>query len=124
MRETSLVSQLLLRVEQEGRAAGAVRVAAVRLRIGECAGVEPGRLLSAFDALARGTIACGATVRIERVALESRCESCGGRFRVVRFRFECPSCGSRRTRVVAGEEVVLESVTVVTECDPSLTRTH
>jgi hydrogenase nickel incorporation protein HypA/HybF len=124
MRESSLITRLLLRVEQEGRAAGAVRVTSVCLRIGECAGVEPVRLMETFQTLARGTIAQGAALRIERISLESRCESCGGRFRVVRFHFECPFCGSRRTRVVAGEEFVLESVTVVTECDPSLTWTH
>jgi hydrogenase nickel incorporation protein HypA/HybF len=124
MHESRLIVRLIQRIEQEGRAAGAVRVAAVRLRIGECAGVEPGRLLSTFELEARGTLAQGAMVRIERVALESLCESCGGRFRVEGFHFECPGCGSRRTRVVAGEEFVLESITLVTECDPSLTRAH
>lgn len=124
MRETRLIVRLLRRVEQEGRAAGAVRVASVGVRIGVCSGVEPARLLAAFTTCARGTIAHGARLTIERVALESRCESCGAHFRVVRYCFQCPACGSRRTRVVAGEEVVLESVTVVTECDPSLSFLH
>src|SRR6185437_1149423 len=108
MRETGLIVRLLRRVEQEGRATGAVRVSSIRVKIGVCSGVEPGRLLAAFDRYARGTIAQGALLRIESVALESNCDSCGSRFRVDRYRFECPSCGSARTRVVAGEEFVLE----------------
>lgn len=124
MRETGLILQLLRRIEQEGRAAGALRVASVRVRVGVCSGVEPRRLVATFDAQSRGTLAQGAVLTIERVALESRCDACGGRFRVVGFSFRCPGCGSHRTRVVAGEEFVLESLTVVTECDPSLSRLH
>lgn len=124
MRETDLIFRLLRRIEQEGRAAGAVRVSAVRVRVGVCAGVEPGRLLSVFDRQARGTLAQGAVITIERVPLESRCDTCGSHFHVVQYCFQCPVCGSHRTRVVAGEEFVLESVTVVTECNPSLPGLH
>lgn len=124
MHESSFVLRLLRRIEQEGRAAGAVRISAVRVRVGECAGVSAGPLLRAFEQLARGTMAQGALLRIERAALESLCETCGCRFRVIGFRFECPACGGRRTRVVGGEEIVLESLTVVTECDMSLTWIH
>ena len=120
----SLILNLIRRVEAESRAAGAVRVSAVRLKVGECAGVETRRLLTTFERLSRGTLVQGAMLTIERVCLESLCDACGSRFQVVRYRFECPNCGSRRTRVVAGEEFVLESVTVVTECDPSLGRFH
>jgi hydrogenase nickel incorporation protein HypA/HybF len=124
MHEARLILRLLRRIEQEGRAAGAVRVSAVRVRIGECAGVEPRRLLVAFETQARGTLAHGAMLTIERVALEARCEDCGSHFRVMGFCFQCPACGSPRTRVVAGEEFVLESVTVVTEGDPSSCQFH
>jgi hydrogenase nickel incorporation protein HypA/HybF len=124
VKELSLILRLLRRVEQETRAAGAVRVSAVRVRVGECAGVEGRRLVAVFERLTRGTVAQGARLTIERAALESNCDACGRRFPIVRFRFECPGCGSRRTRVVAGEEFILESVTVVTECDPCVAWLH
>ena len=119
-----LVLSLIRRIEQERQATGAVRVTAVRLRVGECAGVEPSRLVAAFERSSRGTVAHGARLKIERVSLESQCDACGSRFRVVRFCFQCPYCGGRRTRVVAGREVVVESLTVVNECDLPLTRLH
>ena len=124
MRELNLIARLIGRIEHEGRRAGAVRISSVRLRVGECAGVRPAALVLAFQRLAVGTIAQGAGLEIEVLPLESSCEVCGCRFRVVQFSFECPYCGSCRTRVVAGEDVVLESVTVVTAYDPSLTRVH
>ncbi len=124
MRENYLIASLIRRMEQAGREQGAVRIASVRLRIGECSGVESRRLCRVFQVLARGTIAQGAILQIERVSLEGRCERCSSRFRVVNYRFDCPCCGSRRTRVVAGEEIVLESVTLVHECDPSLGLCH
>jgi hydrogenase nickel incorporation protein HypA/HybF len=124
MNEAGLILSLIRRVERASRTAGAVRVSAVRLKVGECAGVETRRLYTTFERLSRGTVVQGAMLTIERVRLESRCDACGSRFPVVRYRFECPNCGSRRTRVVAGEEFVLESVTVVNECDPSLGRLH
>jgi hydrogenase nickel incorporation protein HypA/HybF len=124
MRELSWCATLLRRIERECQGGGAVRIAAIRLRIGECAGVDPRRFSGVFQALARGTIAQGAVLRIERVALEGHCERCASRFAVVDYRFACPCCGSARTRVVAGDEIVLESLTIVHECDPSLGGLH
>lgn len=124
MRESTLIAQLLTRLEQAGRAAGAARVSAVRLRIGECAGIEPERLIQTFNTRSLGTIAQGAILSIEWVSLQARCDACGGRFRIVRYQFVCPGCGSQRVRVIAGEEFVLESLTVVTEYEGTLTRWH
>ncbi|MFO0910793.1 MAG: hydrogenase maturation nickel metallochaperone HypA [Isosphaeraceae bacterium] len=124
MREWNLIDQVLRRIEQERRSTGAVRISAIRVRIGERSGVDPVALLELFERLAQGTVAQGAYIQIERIALEAGCGQCGSRFRVVSCQISCPYCGSRRTRIVAGEEFVLESLTVVTECDPSLTCFH
>ncbi|MFI5459008.1 MAG: hydrogenase maturation nickel metallochaperone HypA [Isosphaerales bacterium] len=119
MHETALVAHLLRRVVQEARAAGAARVMAVRLRVGEFAGVEPTLLEDAFQRQSAGTRADGARLEIVAVPLEALCDSCGHRFRVELFRFQCPTCGGCRTRVVAGEELDLESLAVTTEPEPS-----
>lgn len=124
MRELNLILRLIQRIEQEGRAAGAVRVSAIRVKVGVCSGVEPSSLRALFDSRAQGTLAQGASLTVESVGLESQCDDCGGRFPVVNYRFQCPVCLSQRTRVVTGEEFVLESVTVVTECDPDFFTYH
>ena len=115
MHETALAAQLLRRVEGAARAEGAARVTAVRLLVGEFAGVEPELLESGFRLMAAGTLAQGARLEVERVPLEAECAACGLRFRVRDFRFACPECGSGRTRVVAGEDLVLDALTLATE---------
>jgi len=119
MHETALAAHLLRRVVQEAQAAGAARVTAVRLRVGEFAGIEPSLLEDAFRRQSPGTAAAGARLEIVAVFLEALCDSCVHRFRVEQFRFQCPTCGGCRTRVVAGEEFELESLSVTTEPEPS-----
>jgi hydrogenase nickel incorporation protein HypA/HybF len=114
MHETTLAAQLLRRIERAARAEGAARVTAVRLRVGEFAGVEPELLRIGFLRLAAGTMAEGARLEVEPVPLEAECAECGLRFRVEAFRFACPACGSGRTRVVSGEEMTLEEMTIAT----------
>jgi len=119
MHETALVAHLLRRVVQEARAAGAARVTVVCLRVGEFAGVEPSLLEDAFQRQSPGTLAEGARLEIVAVLLEALCDLCGHRFRVEQFRFQCPTCAGCRTRVVAGEEFELESLSVATEPETS-----
>jgi hydrogenase nickel incorporation protein HypA/HybF len=114
MHETALMAQLLRRVEREATAAGAERVTAIRLSVGELAGVESSLLGNAFEVLAASTLADGARLEVSVVPLECECEACHRRFRVEQFRFRCPSCGAGNTRVVAGEELILESIDVQT----------
>src|SRR6516162_2597170 len=82
MHETTLAAQLLRRIERAARAEGAARVTAVRLRVGEFAGVEPELLRIGFLRLAAGTMAEGARLEVEPVPLEAECAECGLRFRV------------------------------------------
>jgi hydrogenase nickel incorporation protein HypA/HybF len=119
MHETALAAQLLRQIEQEAEAVGASRVTEVRLQVGELAGVEPVLLEEAFRRLAPNTQAAGARLELVLVPLAATCESCGRSFQVERFRFQCPVCGGVRTRVIAGEELVLESLVVVTERNSS-----
>lgn len=112
MHETALIAHLLRRVERELAAAGASRVTALRLKVGALAGVEPALLESAYRDLSPGTPAEGARLDLELVPLLASCEDCGRGFEVERFRFHCPACGSGRTRIVAGEHVILEEIVV------------
>jgi len=117
MHETALIQQLLRQVEHAAREAGATRVTAVYLKAGEFVGVHPKLLESAFEQLKVGTLAESARLEIETVPLEVFCESCCVTIRVEHFRFRCPVCGNGRTRVVAGEELILESLSVVTKSE-------
>jgi hydrogenase nickel incorporation protein HypA/HybF len=114
MHEYSLAQSLLRQVNELRHERGASRVLAVKVRIGEFAGVEPDLLASAFDDLSIGTGASGAILQIDRVSLTIRCEACGQESEVVRYRFACPRCESQSVAITGGEEMLLESVTM--EC--------
>ena len=112
MHERSLVRALLANVEDLMQQQSGDRVVAVNISVGDFSGVEPDLLKIAFDDLVRSTRAMGALLHIQRVSLEARCHDCCCAFHVQRFRFECPRCGSRDIKIVRGEGLMLESVTM------------
>lgn len=112
MHERSLVRALLTSVEDLMQRQRGDRVVAVNVSVGDFSGVEPDLLRIAFDDLVRSTRALGSLLHIQRVSLEARCLDCCDEFHVQRFRFECPRCGGRNIKVVRGEGLMLESVTM------------
>lgn len=108
MHEYSLVRALLDRVEASVREHGATSVAALRVQIGEVAGVEMELLASAFDLAKAGTCCAAAGLELVRVPARWECTSCrveaprGGVLR-------CPACGGP-VRLAAGDEIVLERI--------------
>lgn len=112
MHERSLVRALLTQVGELLQQHHAPRVASVRVRIGEFSGVEPELFRLAFDDMVQATPFRGASLELKTVDLEARCEECERRFHVPSFRFHCPDCGSTKTAVICGEELLLESVTM------------
>lgn len=67
MHEAKLCLSLLALAEQRAAAAGAARILALELAVGEWCGVAPEALAAAFSVCAEGTRAAGATLRLERV---------------------------------------------------------
>lgn len=66
MHEARLCLSLLDVAERSRREAGAARIIAVELAVGEWSGVAPEALAAAFPVCAAGTAADGASLRIER----------------------------------------------------------
>jgi hydrogenase nickel incorporation protein HypA/HybF len=104
--EYSIVSALLDRVGAEVRARGAVSVGAVTVALGRQSGVDPGLLRSAFELARAGTPCAGAELELREIDCRWECRSCGGEAAAERP-LRCPSCGGP-TRLVAGDEIVLE----------------
>ncbi len=111
MHEQSLVRTLLKQVDAIRREHGADQIREVRVEVGPLSGVEPLLLESAFDQLAAGTFADGATLAIDEVTLQAECRSCRQQFEVDAFDFRCPDCGGH-VRILRGDELMLVSVSV------------
>jgi hydrogenase nickel incorporation protein HypA/HybF len=94
-------------------AAGGRRVLAIDLAIGALSSVVDDSVQFYFDALSRGTLAEGATLRFRRVPATALCLDCGGSQEVAPPLPErCPSCRSGRLHVSGGREFQVESIEV------------
>ena len=112
MHEMGIIAGVLDAVVRSAADAGADRVTAVSLRIGEMTEAIPDALQFAFEALSEGTVCEGAQLAIEIVGPRSICAECGGQFDHDRFHRTCPACGSYETLLIAGRELEIDSIEV------------
>jgi hydrogenase nickel incorporation protein HypA/HybF len=113
MHELAICQALLEEVARVAREQRAERVAALRVRCGALSGVEPGLLQRAYEVARAGTLAEDATLTIEESPVRVYCPSCASESAATPQRLLCASCGQWRTEVVAGDELLLMSVELV-----------
>ena len=117
MHEYSLVRSLLAQVREAASPHADEVVDEVVISIGLLAGVEPLLLASAFEFLSMNTAYCRTRLVIELSPLRLTCQSCGYEFETEQVDFVCPACASVRTRVIAGDGVILRRL-VLREWQP------
>jgi len=110
MHELSVCLALLECVERIAAESGGREVLAIHVRIGPLSGVEPDLLRNAYPLAAVGTVAAAATLELTSADLIVRCTQCGEESVVVVNRLLCAHCGNFRTRVVSGDELLLQRV--------------
>lgn len=111
------IAESVVRIAVEN-AAGR-RVARVDLRVGALRQVVPSALEFAFGLVAQGTAVEGAELVIEEVAAAGICRSCRARSVLSDFPLTCARCGGLDLEVVAGEELLVDSL----ELEETLTTT-
>ncbi|MGQ9683944.1 MAG: hydrogenase maturation nickel metallochaperone HypA [Anaerolineae bacterium] len=111
MHELSVTQNLLAVVLEHAEKASAERVIAVRLCIGELAGIVEESLQFCFDLLSEKTLAAGARLVFHKVPLRLQCRTCGLQFEPGEGEWLCP-CGAVGGAVVAGREFTIESIEV------------
>ncbi len=110
MHELSIAQSLLDIVVEEATRNRLGSVNKVRLRIGELAAVVPESLTFCFDLVSRDTVASGAAIEIESVAVTARCDRCEVSFEVKDRVFECPRCGEPVLEMLSGRELYVMSI--------------
>jgi hydrogenase nickel incorporation protein HypA/HybF len=113
MHELSVCRALLDQVSCLALARGASAVTTVSLRLGPLAGIEPALLQAAFREASPGTVARDAELVIAAVPLRVACLCCGAVGDATLTRLSCAICGSARTRLLSGDEMLLDSVDLV-----------
>ena len=112
MHELSLLLELRDQALQAAAAEGASRIALIRLRVGELAGVEIEALRFAFPVAMDGTIAAQAQLRIELEAAICRCPGCGEDYPVSDGICECPHCCTLGGTLLSGRALQLVALEV------------
>ena len=89
---------------------GVTRIDCVTMRVGDASGVDAESLRLAFDVVTQGTIAAGARLAVERVAIVCYCARCRLEFTPPDAMFACPQCGRVDVEVREGQALELGSI--------------
>jgi hydrogenase nickel incorporation protein HypA/HybF len=110
--ELSLMQDTVIIATKQAREAGAHHIHRIMMQVGALSGAVPETLEFAFDIVAKGTMAEGAKLEIERVPVLCYCPACAQEFEPADFVCECTRCGRPSTDLRHGRELQLTSLEV------------
>ena len=116
MHELSVCLALIDQVERIARDRNSSSVSRIVIKLGPLSGIEPQLLRRSYPMAATGTVAEHAELTIDTAKVVVHCSQCGSDSEVATNRLLCGSCGDYRTRIVSGDEMILQSV----ELQPAL----
>lgn len=116
MHELAVTQGILSVALEAAERAGARRIDAIDLVIGDLTSIVDDSVQFYFDMLARGSAAEGAALRFRRVPAKGHCFACGAQFTVgPALAAACPACDSGQIIVTGGREFYVESIEVDNE---------
>jgi len=119
MHELSIALSLVEAACEKAAELGAVRVEALRLRLGPLSGVVRDALLFSFELAAAGTPIEGARLEIEDLPAVVFCPRCDAERRLPSIQhFRCPVCDTLTPEVVQGRELELAALEVSDHASP------
>lgn len=117
MHEMSIVGNVVDAVVMYAKEESVERVVGVSLTVGALHDVVDDLMEKAFRFLARGTIAEGAYLKLNKLPLKVRCRQCHTVYEAnlrIRESLDCPACGQRDVDVVQGREFLIDNIEVAT----------
>jgi hydrogenase nickel incorporation protein HypA/HybF len=113
MHELAVTQSILNIALRHAGQAGAQRILAINLVIGDLTGFVDDSIQFYFDFLSEDTLAQDARLNFERVPPRARCRECGAEYTPPNSRiWTCPECGALGGDVVAGSEFSVTSIEV------------
>ncbi|MBN1135564.1 MAG: hydrogenase maturation nickel metallochaperone HypA [Anaerolineae bacterium] len=113
MHELPVTQSILEIALRHAKRAGAGRILAINLTIGDLTGFVDDSIQFYFDYLSKETSADGARLAIERIAARVRCQQCGAEYAPPGGRiWTCPQCQAQGGEVIAGTEFYVASIEV------------
>jgi hydrogenase nickel incorporation protein HypA/HybF len=105
MHELSLAQSIVDLVQEQCGSERFARVRTIRVSVGQLSTVDPRSLEFGFEVVARGTIAEGASLTIERPAGRAYCTDCAVTVEIATRADACPICSGHRWVVVGGQDL-------------------
>jgi hydrogenase nickel incorporation protein HypA/HybF len=107
------VTESILRIalDHAGRAK-AGRISAINIRIGQLSSLVDDSIRFYWDLIAADTIAEKAELRFERIPARVQCRDCSHEYPLASDSFACPKCLSESIRIIAGDEMSVESIEI------------
>jgi len=116
MHELSVTEGILNAALEAAGKAGARRITAINLVIGDLSSIVDDSVQFYFEILSKDTPAAGATLCFRREPGRAVCRDCGHAFEVSPpLEPICPACGGIRLEVTGGREFLVESIEVEDE---------
>ena len=113
MHELSVTQSILGVAQRHAKQAGARRILAINLVIGDLTGFVDDSIQFYFDFLSQDTLAQDAQLNFERIAPRVRCHACGTDYTPPdSCLWTCPECGALGGEVIAGKEFYVASIEI------------
>ena len=111
--ELSVTQSILDIAQRHAEQAGARRITAINLVIGELTGFVDDSIQFYFDFVSKGTLAQGAQLNFERIAARVLCHACGAEYAPPNSRlWACPECDELGSEIIAGREFSIASIEI------------
>lgn len=105
MHELSIAMSIIEMAEEEAELRG-VEVLAVRLKLGDLAGVVKEALLSSYEMASEESVLKGSRLLIESVPVSIYCQNCRSEQTLKSIQnFSCPLCGATTAEITHGKEL-------------------
>jgi hydrogenase nickel incorporation protein HypA/HybF len=113
MHELAVTQSILDIAQRHAAQAGATRIVAINLVIGDLTGFVDDSIQFYFDFLSKDTLAEGAQLSFERIPARVQCHVCGAEYIPPDSRlWACPECDALGGEVSAGREFSVASIEI------------
>jgi hydrogenase nickel incorporation protein HypA/HybF len=110
MHELAICQALLDEIGAQAAAHSPARVASVTVELGPLSGVVPELFRQAYEFAKVGSVAGNATLLIKATEVRVYCSECESETAARPNRLVCGVCGNWRTRLRAGDELLLRAI--------------
>jgi len=112
MHEMGIAMQILNIVQESLPPGEPLRIKAIHLKVGKLTAIVPASLTFCMNVVTKDTPADGAELKFIEVPVKVECSECGEESVIEKPPFVCGHCKSDKVEVIAGREMIIESIEV------------